>query len=74
MTRKKHIEFGVKSPAEKRVLGRYKNRWAANIVVLNRMRLCGLGDGVKMKVVETVIVVFRDMTPFVLVEMYGLSV
>ena len=38
----KLLDFGVQSPTEKIVLSRHKNRWAANICVLKRMRLCRL--------------------------------
>jgi hypothetical protein len=57
VTRIEQLEFGVKFPAEKIVLGRYKNRWAANIWIINGMRLCGLGYGMMIKEVKTVTVV-----------------
>jgi hypothetical protein len=47
-TRLEQLEFGVNITVDKIILGRNKNRWAADICVLNRMRLRGLGDGVKI--------------------------
>ena len=65
-TRLEQLEFGEKIPAEEIILGRNKNRRTANICVLNRMRLCGLGGGVKINSDCRLL----GYDAFVLVEMY----